>query len=74
MKDHIYILQKQTHRGWEPYAPDKAVWRDLNALHAFIATIQDVSYIDVRRCDFDSIWLVYGGKGPEFKITRSPLN
>ena len=74
MKDHIYILQQRTHRGWQPYAPEKSVWKDLNALHAFIANVQDVESIDVRRCDFDAIWLVIGSQGPEFKIIEAPLN
>lgn len=46
----------------------------LNALHAFIAVLQDVEYIDVRRCDFDAVWLVVGSQGPEFKIIEAPLN
>lgn len=74
MKETIYMLQQRTHRGWQPYAPDKSFWKDLNALHAFIATVQDVLHIDVRRCDFDAVWLVYGSKGPEFKIIQATLN
>lgn len=74
MKETVYILQQRTHHGWEPYAPEKSVWKDLNALHAFIAVLQDVEYIDVRRCDFDAVWLVVGSQGPEFKIIEAPLN
>ena len=74
MKETVYILQQRTHHGWEPYAPEKSVWKDLNALHAFIAVLQDVEYIDVRRCDFDAVWLVVGSQGPEFKIIEPPLN
>jgi hypothetical protein len=74
VKETVYILQQRTHHGWEPYAPEKSVWKDLNALHAFIAVLQDVEYIDVRRCDFDAVWLVVGSQGPEFKIIEAPLN
>jgi len=73
MKTTIYILQEHTLAGWELFKRDKAVWTDLNALHAFIANLLTVEYPDIRQ-DEDGVWKAYGRHGIQYKIIEAALN
>ena len=73
MKTKIYLLQEHTLNGWKLFKRDKAVWTDLNALHAFIATLLNVQYPDIRRYE-DGIWKAYGGQGIQYKIIEATVN
>ena len=53
---------------------DKMVWSDLNALHAFLASMFDAEYpLDIRR-DCSNAWDVYTPDGKQYRIIETQLN
>ena len=73
MKTKIYILQEHTLSGWKLFNRDKAVWTDLNALHAFIANLLNVEYPDIRPYE-DGVWKAYGRNDVQYKIIEVAVN
>jgi hypothetical protein len=73
MKTKIYILQEHTLAGWELFKHDKAVWNDLNVLHAFIANLLNVEYPDIRPYE-DGVWKAYGRHNIQYKIIEASVN